>query len=358
MVRPLALWLAMLLVAGCSSSGRATPPAPAATSVLPSAASTGSPTPASTPTEPPPTPFACPPLPSAVDASFALGVATGVVVMPLEPGVAVDPAASFAPIDPGDIVIEGTALGGTELRGTITIDELADDPSIAITAMTARFVPLDASSSSAVGVTPDGADAVITLPNRDADGRLMLEVDWSSSCGSGSAGGEIALTVVNSKVAAGCPTTDDAVFAALQDLGKLRITIGGLSEPLDIISWQTRWMPGNGVDDFGTLFPNWDRGAVITVAPGANVAVREKVDGLDLVSVRAPIYARADVDTYFETDAFPDPVTVVRRNVNPKGNVNIPAPLDPGSYVFDVQATWRTSCFELQTTRSVSVKVS
>jgi hypothetical protein len=348
-----------LVAAGCTSS---VPPAPTAATATPAPAGPTANAPATpTPTTAPPTPFACPTLPSAVDASLDLGVATGVVVIPLEPGVEVPgPAASIEPIDPADIAIEGTALGATELHGTLAIAELADDPSIVITSLTARFVPLDASATSAVGVAIDGATTTITLPNRNADGRLLLAVAWSSSCGSGSGGGGVALTVVNSKVAAGCPTTDDEVAAALADLRKLRITIGGVSEPLDIYSWQTRWMPGNGIDDFGTLFPNWNRDTVITVAPGANVAVREKVDTLELVSVRAAIYRRADVDAYFELGSTQevDPVTVVRRSVNPNGNVNVPAPLDRGSYVFAIDATWLTSCFELHTFRTVSVKVS
>jgi hypothetical protein len=99
---------------------------------------------------------------------------------------------------------------------------------------------------------------------------------------------------------------------------------------------------------------------VISVAPGANVAVRENVDDLHIVNVRASIYRRADVDAYFGPNSTQDvdPVTIVRRDVNLKGNVNIPAPLEPGTYVFDIDATWLTSCFQLQTTRSVSVKVS
>ena len=73
--------------------------------------------------------------------------------------------------------------------------------------------------------------------------------------------------------------------------------------------------------------------------------------------VTAPIYRRADVDAYFETGDAPRSVAIVKRPVNVKGYVNIPAPLEPGDYVFDIDVSWLTPCFELSTTRSVSVTV-
>ena len=357
-LRLLGLLGVALLVAGCigfTGDPTAVPPTPA-----PTAIAGASPQPTVPPTQPPPTPFACPALPGAVTASLDLRTATGVVSIPLEPGVTVPmPSASIAPIDPANVAIEGTVLGGTELRGDLVLEEFQGDPAIVITALTARFVPLDASPSAPVVPALDGASIVLTLPDKDAVGRLLLQLDWNTSCGPGEGGGAAALTVQNSTIAAGCPTTADAMLAAVRDAADLHITIGGVPEPLDVYGWSARWTIGNGVDDYGTLFPNWDRSVVITVAPEAFVAVREKVDDLHLVSVRASIYNRADVDAYFAPNSSQeiDPVTVIRRDVNPSGNVNIPAPLDPGTYVFDIDATWLTSCFELNTTRSVSVKV-
>ena len=347
------------LVGGCigftgdPTTAPATLPAASPTRSLPDFASF-TPFPVATPT-----PEACPSTVDGWDATLELPTATGVVSISLEEGVTVPlPSDSIPPIDPADVVIEGTVLGGTEIHGDLLLGSLDNDPSIAITALTARFVPLDASPAAPVVVALDGASIVLTLPDKGAVGRLMLQIDWTSRCGAGAGGGAAALTVEPSSVAVGCPVTTDEVDTAFQEINKLRITIGGITEPLDVYGWSTRWTPGNGATDYGTLFPNWDRSVVITVAPEGLVAVREKVDGLQLVSVRASIFTRADVDTYFLTDEFPDPVTVVRRNANPNGNVNIPAPLEPGNYVFDIDATWLTSCFELNTSRTVSVKVS
>lgn len=305
-----------------------------------------------------PTPFACPPSPTTGDATLELRIPAGPITIPLEPGVSVPlPSASIAPVDPGAIVVEGTVLGGRELRADLAIDDLQGDPAIVITAITARFIPLDASRMDPVEVALDGASVVLTLPDRDAVGRLLVAIDWSTSCGSGSGGGAVAMNVVESATAVGCPTTTEAFDDAFGELAKIRISIGGIEQPLDIFGWSTRWTSGDGVVDFATLFPNWDRNAVITVAPGANVPVRESVDDLRVVYVTAPIYRRADVDAYFDTDVAPESVAIVKRPVNAKGYVNIPAPLEPGDYVFDIHAEWLTACFELSTTRSVSVKV-
>ncbi|HET7182183.1 MAG TPA: hypothetical protein VFI15_08140 [Candidatus Limnocylindrales bacterium] len=329
-------------------------PSPAPTRSFPDFASF-TPFPVATPTQ-----LTCAPEPADWGATLDLATATGIVSIPLDPDVSVPmPSESIAPVDPADVVVEGTVLGGTLLTGDLALGLLDDDPSIAVTDLTARFIPLDASPAAPVVVAVDGASITLTLPDKSAVGRLILQVGWTSRCGAGAGGGATVLTVANSEVAAGCPSTTDEIEAAFQDINKLRITIGGIAEPLDVYMWNTRWTPGAGTSDFGTLFPNWDRDTVITAAPGENVAVREKVDDLQLISVRAGIYHRADVDAYFGGGAAEDldPVTVVRRDVNPKGNINIPAPLEPGLYVFDVDASWLTSCFELQTTRSVSVRV-
>ncbi|HJP89146.1 MAG TPA: hypothetical protein VJ850_08945 [Candidatus Limnocylindrales bacterium] len=360
-LRSLALVAISFLCAACvgftgdptAPPSRAASPGPSPSPSVPDLSSF-TPFPVATPTSEP-----CPGEPIQWNATLDLKTGTGVVSIDLQDGVTVPlPSESVTPVDPAEVVIEGTVLGGTETRGDLVLGDLDDDSATVITALTARFLPLDGSAAAPVAVALDGRSLSLTLPDKDSVGRLLLQIDWNTRCGSGSGGGGTAVLVQNSKVAAGCPTTDDAMMSALKKIGAYRITIGGLDEPLDVDAWSARWSIGNGVDDYGTFFPNWAKTDLVTVGPGVFVPVREKVDELHLVSVRASIYDRADVDASIDSNGDVDPVTVVRRDVNPNGNVNIPAPLDPGNYVFVVEANWLTNCFEIHTTRTIAVKVS
>jgi hypothetical protein len=347
-MRPARLASSVLAVVLTGCAGRPPTAAPITTPAVTAAPATLSAVPSVAASVGPP---ACPADPAQIEVALSVrgGGSFGV-------SLGADPLPTPEIVDRSIVPIEETVVGGVDLTAELRVEEDMQ-LEIAITSVTADFLPYGTATTTSITSAFEGSTATLRLPDVAIEGQFRVEVAWTTRCGDGRGAGTIGLAVVPASAAAGCPVTSDEVDAAFEQINAFRITIGGIDEPLDVYGWSTRWTPGNGVTDFGQLFPNWDRDVVITVAPEAFVAVREKVDELQLVSVRASIYQRADVDDYFVTDELPDPVTVVRRSVNPNGNVNIPAPLEPGSYVFDIDATWLTPCFELQTTRTMSVEV-
>ena len=137
-----------------------------------------------------------------------------------------------------------------------------------------------------------------------------------------------------------------------------QITVGTRQLPINIVGWTGRWMAASSIDDFAA-FDGWDRSVSIAVAPEANVTVREAVDDLGILSVRASIFRRAEVIAYLEPDSSGNlqSVKVTTRPVYVNGRVNIPAPLEPGSYVFELESAWQTACLTLDTYHVVTVEV-
>jgi hypothetical protein len=351
-VRAPAIALVALLVAACS--GLTPTVGPPAQSVGPSAttAATESPLPSAVPT---PTAFVatCPTGTDTVPAALSLHTPTGFESIELGE----DPLPSADAIDPADVPIVSTVLGNTGLPlELVGLD--GPDRGLSITGMTADFLPFGTATTLPVKVTLDGPTGTVVLPDRDVSGQLRLSATWTSDCGEGAGTGSLALEVVKSSVAAGCPTTSDGLQDAVVAFAGTRITVGTLSITLVVTGWSGRWTEGVGATD-GPEFGTWDQNRTTVVGPGESVQIRESVADLGLVSVFAQLFRRADVLDYLDADSTGELDTVMglRRNANLNGRANIPMPLETGRYVLRLQGTWLTSCLSVETLTSVSVDV-
>jgi hypothetical protein len=346
---PLALALIASIAVACTTKGSAAPSAPVGPTSGSTAQVTTAPTPAAT-IQPEAT---CPTEPTDAVPEIDLQTPEGIGAISLEAGV----LASASPVDASVVPIVSTILGGPGLAATLSVDPSLD-ASIAITSISADFLPYGSASVLPVKARFDGATIALDLPDRTISGQLRADVGWTSRCGPGRGAGTVGLALVASSIAAGCPTTGAGLLARVKTLAKQRITVGTLSVPIGIVSWSGRWIAA-AADDVIPQFAGWDRNAVITVDPEALISVREAIDDLGLLSVRAATFHRADVDAFLSPDSTGDlpAVSVTTRPVNPKGRVNIPAPADSGRYVIEIQATWQTSCLNLETYEVVSVTV-
>jgi hypothetical protein len=349
-----AILLVAVLVAGCALDD--------ATLAPPSAApTTASPAPTATPNVTAPPSLAPTPEPTvncaavgANEGTVALSTPVGFETIDLQDGPLETPEA----VDGSDVPIANTVVGGTDLTAEIGVGN-GLDASTSITSIQADFLPFGTTTTLPVGATSSGSTASLRLPDRRVDGQLRFTISWVTSCGSGNAVGTIGLTVVPSSVTAGCPTTPETLADGLAVLGKSpHLAIGALSLPTQIVGWSGRWILGDGATD-GPQFAGWKSDPILTVASGDLILIRESIADLALVSIQAGFFRRADVDAYFDgtlTDQL-ETVLFVRRSANSKGRANIPATLDPGSYVMEVEGSWLTSCLAVDTYNAVSVRV-
>ena len=264
------------------------------------------------------------------------------------------PAAS---LDPNEVPVVGSVLGGTPIE-TILFASDGSSARPSITSVTADFIPFGSGAALPVDADIEGAQALLRLPDADARGTLRIAVAWTSACGAAEAAGEITLQVLDSSVAEGCPTSEGELVDAVTALHDETFLYGTLAVPLEIVSWGGRWIPASGETDVPQFEP-WVRDGIVESAPGAAVVVRHAVEDLQLLSVRTWIYERAVVEAYLEPDSSTELSTYGsdRTNAGSRGRVNVPAPLELGSYVFESQATWQTPCLNLVTYSVVSVAV-
>lgn len=350
-----AVLLALTLVAcggrpptvGPSASATTAAPTPSASAPA-SAAASAAPTLAATPV---PT-RGCPAAGFEPEVSLSVLTAQGYLTLDLIAGPMPAPVA----VDKTIIPIETALVGGATLATQIQDDYGVVDA--AFTSVAADFLPYDSVTPLLLETTIDGSTVGVTLIDRGIAGQLRVALAWSSACGSATGAGSVGLTIVPSSTVAGCPTTAEDLLASLSDMQATRITVGSLAFPIEIVGWSGRWLVANGADDFPE-FSGWDRARSFSVAPEANVSIREAVDDLALLTVRASIFHREDVIAYLEPDSSTSlrSVAVITRSVNTSGRVNIPAPRSPGLYVFELQSSWQTSCLTLETYHVVSVEV-
>ena len=286
------------------------------------------------------------------DGSMELGPIDALPTLAPAP-TASEPAPTLDP----DLIVDATLLGGTDLEVSVDVESAFDGDSVTITSLSGEFVPIGGPARPLEATIGDG-DAAIRLPDVDATGSLRVTAAWATACGTGDGAGQLTIAVVDSSIAAGCPTTDEGFFDLLTDLAPATVTYDTITVPLGVTGWSGRWFEANGVDDF-PQFSGWDPDAGIVVAPGASIVLRESVDGLALVSVRAGIYLRDEVEAYIEPGSSTElnVYDVQRRSAGPLGRIGIPAPLEPGRYVFEVQGEAQTSCLDLDTYEVISVEV-
>jgi hypothetical protein len=293
----------------------------------------------------------------ASDAILDIWTLDSIEEIDLEAASGLPTVAPAATLDPNEVPVNGLVLGGTQIETTLFADGgFGEAPSV--TSVTADFVPFGSGAARPVEATVEGADVQLRLPDDDARGLLRIAIAWTSACGSAAAVGEIPLRVLDSSVAAGCPTSADELFDSLTSLADQTIQFETVEVPLAIVGWSGRWIVANGVTD-GPQFEPWERDAVIATAPGASVVVRHAIDDLQLQSIRTAMYERDVVEAYLEPDSTTELTTYdsIRRSAGPLGRVGIPAPLEAGRYVFEAQGTWQTSCLSLVTYNTVSVDV-
>jgi hypothetical protein len=346
-----------LLLAACSGSrptrAPTTPPA-----LTPIPVITLAPTATPLVTAPPAT---CPAGDSTSTATLDIRTTDGIHSIELDegdlPSIAPVPTDGEPP-DP-DAAPGPTVLGGTDIVASLTVEAIIDGDVATITALTLDFVPAGASEAEAVEVTIEGDRATLRLPDATATGTLRASAEWTTSCGTGAGAGSMGLAVVESAIAAGCPTTEEGFADQLNELAGKVVTFDTLSVPLGVSGWSARWQPdAAGVDDF-PQFSGCDSATSVTVAQGASIVLREAIDDLSLLSLRAAFFERADVEAYLDPDSTSElnSVNIQRRSAGEKGRIGIPVNLDPGSYVMEVQGTSQTSCFDLQTYAVISVEV-
>lgn len=349
--RQTALLLAFALLAGACTATRPTTAPVASAMPSPSPAATLVPTPTLTPTPPPPA--TCPPDPSSIQASLEIRTPTGVEAVDLAAGPLESPVA----IDPSEVTIVATLLGGVDVSVVVRLSEGPDDVAV-ITELAADFLPFGTGTTVPVAATLNGSAASLRLPARDLAGQLRLSASWATSCGSWDGAGTIGTSVVPSSVAAGCPTTVAGLEADFTSLVGKHVTVGTTSVPLIVTAWSGRWTLATGAADIAE-FAGWDRTTGAIASPGASIVLSEAIMDLHLVSIRASTFLRADVVAYLEPDSTDElgTVAVVRRPANAKGRAGIPVPLEPDRYVVEIEGVWLTSCLSLETYAAVSVDV-
>ncbi|HEY8239174.1 MAG TPA: hypothetical protein VIF63_07040 [Candidatus Limnocylindrales bacterium] len=259
-------------------------------------------------------------------------------------------------VDASIVPVEGILVGGAQLTAEVQGDFSSSDA--AFTAVTADFVPFGTTAAIPLDATFEGSMIGVGLQDSAVSGRLRIFVAWTTPCGSREGSGEIGLTIVNSSVVAGCPTTgagmEDAV-AALQDA---HVTVGTAELPFTVVAASARWFGGN-IDSLVPQFSGWDRGLSVVVAPATSLLLKKAIEDLSAISIRTTIYKRADVIEYLSPDSTIDlrSVSVTNRTPGPKGNVGLPVPDATGSYVYEIQGQWQTSCINVETYMVVSVEV-
>jgi hypothetical protein len=136
------------------------------------------------------------------------------------------------------------------------------------------------------------------------------------------------------------------------------VTFDEFAVPVGVVGYDPRWIPGEVSSDFGQ-FSGWQRDAGITVAPGASIIIRDDIEDLELLSVRAAFFERVDVEAYLEPESTSEvnTVNVQRRSAGAKGRIGIPVDLEPGLYVMEVVAAMQTPCVEIEAYEVVSVEV-
>jgi hypothetical protein len=259
-------------------------------------------------------------------------------------------------VDP-DVTPAATVLGGTDLDLRLGIESF-DGDSATITSLVAQFQPSEGAAAD-VEVTVVGDEASLRLPDADAVGTLRAEARWSTLCGDREGGGTIVLRVLDSSVAAGCPTTQDGLLQSVIALQDEQVAYDTLEVPIRITGWSGRWMLGNAVDDF-PQFSGWDQVSSVAVQTGTSIVLRESIDDVSLISVRAAFYRREDVEAYLDPDSTIElnTVDIQRRSAGAKGRIGIPVTLDPGRYVMEVQGEAQAPCLNVQTYQVISVDVS
>ena len=340
--------LVVAAIAACSGPA-ATPSMAPSPTAIPAPTLTPTVAPSPSPIETTEPTFACPSDPSALDVSV---IVRGGGSLRVELGA--DPLPPPEVVDSTIVPIEGTAIGGIDLSVGLTADEGAVDP-IGITTITAEFLPFGSASPLLIPTAVEDGGASLRFPDLDVEGQVRFTIEWTSPCGDGQGSGSLGLAVVNSSLA-NCPPTEDGLIESLSKLGNSRVSVAGLSVPLGIVGWSGRWIVANGVDDVPRLGPFDRNDPIAPVAPGASIVIRESIDDLDLLSVRAAFFTRADVLDHVDGEEI-DAVDVLRRTAGPKGRIGIPAPLDAGSYVIELQGQSQTSCLSLDTYEVVSVEV-
>lgn len=340
-----------LIVGACDSSGLR--PSASSAASAPPMLTPATLTPTSTPAVTRQPPETCPPDPGTIQASLEIQTPTGFETVDIQ----ADPLPSPASVDPLEIPIVATLLGGVDVTVVIRMSGGPDDTA-EIPALTADFLPFGTATTLPVSVEVDGTTASLRLPDRDLKGQLRVSVSWSTSCTSGDGTGAVGMSVVDSSVAAGCPSTATGLEANLAGFASMHATVGTVDVPLIITGWTGRWIADAGASDIPE-FAGWDRDSAATAAPGASVVLSEAIADLALVSIRASTYLRADVVAYLEPDSTDDlgTLAVVRRPANAKGRAGIPVPLEPGSYVIEIEGVWLTPCLSLETYTAVSVDV-
>jgi hypothetical protein len=342
---------AAVAIAGCDAGGSTQRPTPAPT-VAPSPSPSPTTLPQATPVATPVPTAGCPAEGFESAAALSVLTAQGFLTLDLLPGAMPTPVV----VDESIIPSEAILVGGVELTARLQADVGGDDATFS--SVTADFLPFGATTPLQLAATIDGSAITVRLLDQALKGQLRIAVAWSTRCGTGDGAGAVGITIVDSSAVAGCPATEAGLAGLVDALQAARITIGTRQFAINITGWSGRWMSASDIDDFAA-FDGWDRDVSIAVAPEANVTVREAVDDLGILSVQASIFRRAEVIAYLEPDSNGNlqSVKVTTRPVNINGRVNIPAPLEPGSYVFELESSWQTSCLTLDTYHVVTVEV-
>ena len=272
-----------------------------------------------------------------------------------------EPLATTAPLPTidVDVPLDGTVLGGSQLRARLVVDteQLGDEA--AITSIAVEFQPEGRPVWIAAQTVIDGSVATVTVPDVDAKGFLRATVAWTTKCDAGHGAGELALAVLHSSIAAGCPTTGEALGQLALDLDGSRVSYDAVDVPVGITGWSARWTPGEAGGDFAQ-FSGWDRTRSVAATTGTSIVLRESIDDLSLVSVRAAFYERDDVEDYLDPSSTIElnSVDIQRRSAGEKGRIGIPINVEPGRYVMEVQGEAQSPCLNLQTYQVISVDVS
>ncbi len=263
------------------------------------------------------------------------------------------PAATINPfiLEPTDPVLGGTAV--VDLHVEIADEEVEG---VELVEIVLDFVPFEATASEPVPATIDGDQAMLQLPDRDVSGLLRVAASWTTQCGPGSGGGKVGLKLLDSSVAAGCPTTSDGLLEQVGELQATTLRVGSLRVPIGIVAWTGRWTDASAIDEV-PQFAGWDTSIAASVAAGENLPVKDTLgDGIDYLTLRFAFYQRADVEAYLAgTLDEISSVDLVRKNPSATGGVSVPLEFAPGAYVVEIQGTWQTSCLNLDSYTAVSV---
>jgi hypothetical protein len=288
-------------------------------------------------------------VPGAIDAHIGLGTH---IALSTERAVSVsDPSAVWpGGYDYGDGLpglIRIHAGSGVELRLELDYDFEFDWP-LDITAVQAVLrVPGEGRRPiEALIAGPERPGIVLlTIPDRNVDGFLELEVEASDRCIVYTATGKGNVRIAREASVDACPVDTDGAVQHWAALNEPPVGAGGIPVELALTEFVFLWTPGAfGSQGNDGLF-GFDPAADTAVgAPGGTVSVSAANEDLQLQSMSVRFYHRGAILNWLAGGDRPGHVFEATATPLGDGSLDLLLPSNAGRYVAAVSVQWESAC--------------